>query len=69
MSFIDSYTCVNYFMSVLLVNIFSSKFDCRPRPLYRPCMCMLYLLVLCNVIVLIYVCFQLNINLLVVLGL
>ena len=34
-------------MSVLVANIFSSKFDCRPRPLYtgRPCMCMLYLLV------------------------
>ena len=34
---IRSYTCVNYFMSVLVANVFSSKFDCRPRPLYRPC--------------------------------
>ena len=33
-------------MSVLVANIFSSKFDCRPRPLYRPCMCMLYLVAL-----------------------
>ena len=46
MSIIDSYTCVNYFMSVLVANIFFSIFDCRPRPLYRPCMFMLYLLVL-----------------------
>ena len=46
MSIINSYTCVNYFMSVLVAHIFFSKFDCRPRPLYRPCMCMLYLLVL-----------------------
>ena len=34
MSIIDSYACVNYFMSVLVANIFFSKFDCRPRPLY-----------------------------------
>ena len=34
MSIIDPYTCVNYFMSVLVANIFSSKFDCRPRPIY-----------------------------------
>ena len=33
-------------MSVLWANIFSSKCDCRSRPFYRPCMCMLYLPVL-----------------------
>ena len=58
MSIIDLYTCVNYFMSVLVANIFFPNLI-ADLGLYigLACACYIYCVNLCNVLVLIYVCF------------